>query len=259
MKLNKSAVAWILSGIAAAGTFGTAILAIVKTPEAVEKIKEDSRANHDGDPHAYTKTEAVKSAWKYYIPAAAAGIATTACIFGAGVLNAKQQKSMAGAYALVADTYNRYTAKVKERYGIEEHEKILTEIGADKCEEGHITSGIFGSVCSLDFGSDEKKHIFFDAYTGRYFETTIPKVLEAEYHLNRNYALRGEASLSEFYEFLGLDDDKNGADPFWEIDDDEIYWIEFDHSKGTLTNGEEFFIIDYPFPPKLESIYGTDR
>lgn len=258
MKLNKTAVAWILSGIAAAGTFGTAVLAVIKTPEAVEKIKEDSMKHHDGDAHAYTKTEAVKSAWKYYIPAAAAGIATTACIFGAGVLNAKQQKSMAGAYALVADAYNKYTAKVKERYGIEEHERILAEIGAEKCEEQHITAGLFGNSCCLDFDTEEKKRIFYDTISGRYFETTVPKVLEAEYHLNRNYTLRGEASLSEFYEFLGLEDDHDGVDPFWEVDGDEIYWIEFDHSKGTLTNGEEFFIIDYPFPPKLTSSYDAE-
>ena len=55
------------------------------TPKALRKIRADSKTNHDGDPEAYNKLEAVKSAWACYIPAAISGTATIFCIFGANV------------------------------------------------------------------------------------------------------------------------------------------------------------------------------
>ena len=66
MKL-KQALPTILCVASVFGTIGAVISAVKATPKAVEKIKEDSRKAHNGDPEAYTKKEAVVSAWKYYI------------------------------------------------------------------------------------------------------------------------------------------------------------------------------------------------
>lgn len=72
----------ILSGLGAAGVIVTSVLAVRATPKALRKIRADSKTNHDGDPEAYSKLEAVKSAWVCYIPAAISGTATIFCIFG---------------------------------------------------------------------------------------------------------------------------------------------------------------------------------
>lgn len=101
----KKASPTILTCIGAAGVVVTAVLAVKATPKADSLIKADSRRNHDGDPYAATKLEAVKSCWKCYIPAAATGVATIICIFGANTLNKKQQASLASAYALVNRSY----------------------------------------------------------------------------------------------------------------------------------------------------------
>lgn len=53
----------ILSGLGAAGVIVTSVLAVRATPKALRKIRADSKTNHDGDPEAYSKLEAVKSAW----------------------------------------------------------------------------------------------------------------------------------------------------------------------------------------------------
>lgn len=57
----------ILSGLGAAGVIVTSVLAVRATPKALRKIRADSKANHDGDPEAYSKLEAVRSAWVCYI------------------------------------------------------------------------------------------------------------------------------------------------------------------------------------------------
>lgn len=98
----------ILSGLGAAGVIVTSVLAVRATPKALRKIRADSKTNHDGDPEAYSKLEAVKSAWVCYIPAAISGTATIFCIFGANVLNKRQQAALTSAYALLNDSYNNY-------------------------------------------------------------------------------------------------------------------------------------------------------
>lgn len=57
----------ILSGLGAAGVIVTSVLAVRATPKALRKIRADSKVNHDGDPEAYSKLEAVRSAWVCYI------------------------------------------------------------------------------------------------------------------------------------------------------------------------------------------------
>ena len=128
----KKASPTILTCIGAAGVVATAVLAVKATPKADSLIKADSRRNHDGDPYAATKLEAVKSCWKCYIPAAATGVATIICIFGANTLNKKQQASLASAYALVNRSYSDYKHKLKELYGEDAHKKIMESIAAEK-------------------------------------------------------------------------------------------------------------------------------
>lgn len=60
----KKASPTILTCIGVAGVVATAVLAVKATPKADSLIKADSRRNHDGDPYAATKLEAVKSCWK---------------------------------------------------------------------------------------------------------------------------------------------------------------------------------------------------
>ena len=110
-----------LSCIASVGVVVTAVVAVKATPKAVVKIHADSRKNHDGDPYAYTKQEAVASAWKCYIPAVAIGASTIACIMGANALNRRQQAALTSAYALVQNSYKEYKDKLKELYGEETH------------------------------------------------------------------------------------------------------------------------------------------
>ena len=88
----------ILSGLGAAGVIVTSVLAVHATPKALRKIRADSKVNHDGDPEAYSKLEAVRSAWVCYIPAAISGTATIFCIFGANVLSKHQQAALTSAW-----------------------------------------------------------------------------------------------------------------------------------------------------------------
>ena len=240
-----------LTCLGAAGVIMTTVMAVRATPRALRQIENDSRINHDGDPKAYTKTEAVKSSWKFYIPATVIGIGTMVCIFSANILGQKQQASIISAYALINSAYKEYQCKVKELYGEETHNAVLDAIAVEKCKDVEITASIFSETGSLDFDINDPIRLFYDIFSNRYFETSAEKVIQAEYHLNRNFILKGYVSLNEFYEFLGLEPMDYGNEIGWSIDD-EIYWIDFGHHKAVMDDGLECCIIDMLFRPSAD-------
>lgn len=244
----------ILSGLGAAGVIVTSVLAVRATPKALYKIRADSKAKYDGDPEAYSKFEAVKSAWVCYIPAAISGTATIFCILGANVLSKRQQAALTSAYALLNDSYNNYKDKLKELYGEEAHQKIIDAIAAEKAKDVYISSTGFWSKNSLDFDEHDPQNnrLFYDSFSQRYFESSIERVIQAEYHLNRNFMFAGYIALNDFYEFLGLDKTEFGETVGWSSINGDIYWIDFDHHKTIMDDGLECYIIDMVFEPTID-------
>lgn len=242
----------ILTCLGVAGLVATTVSAVIATPKAIEKIKKDSLINHNGDPCGYSKTEAIKSAWVYYIPSTIMGVSTIICIVGANVLNRHQQASLSSAYALINKSYNEYKEKLKELYGEEAHQKIIDFIAAEKAEDVYISSGNFFGTSSLSFGerNPEDIRLFYDTFSKRYFESTVPQVLEAEYHLNRNWHLGGDICVNDFYDFLGIEHIDCGDELGWYWSDG-IDWIDFNHHKTVLDDGLEVYVIDMAFSPSI--------
>lgn len=200
-----------------------------------------------------TRMETIGACWRCYVPAAVTGIATIGCIFGANVLNRRQQASLVSAYALASRSLNRYKQKVKELYGEEAHRKVMAALAVEQSEKHPIYAGTFAATTSLGFEeADEEERLFYDAISSRYFQATISQVLQAEYHLNRNFALSGGfITLNDFYDFLGISKTPEGDKIGWMVSDG-LYWVDFDHQRTVVDdglNGEvECWIIDAPVP-----------
>lgn len=243
MKLTAKCVPIALTVASAVGVVTTAILT-AKCATKAEKMLAGCREN-DGD----TK-ETVIDICRCYAPAIACGTATVVCIVSNGVLTYKQQKALTGACMLARESLGRYQSKVKELYGPETHRHIIDELCKEDLDDVHVTSsGFFGSE-TLDFegvSEDEPIHTFYDEFSNRYFDSTIEHVLQAEYHLNRNWALGDAVTVNDFYEFLGLcglaDGDNIGWD--WEMG---ISWLDFNH-RVIHKNGEKVLVIEMVFTP----------
>lgn len=235
----------LLSCIGTAGVIATAIAAGRDTPKALtllERAKEDKGSE-------LTVLETVKTAAPAYIPAAVSGAVTIACILGANALNKRQQAALTSAYILASEGYKNYQRKVKDLYGEEAHQDIVSHIAVEQTKPVEITAPGMMSASSLDFGAEEDIRTFYDSFSDRYFESTIGKVLQAEYHLNRNFMLGGCVSLNDFYKFLGLEETDYGSKVGWSTVNGDLYWIDFDHYKTTLDDGMECCIIDMVFGP----------
>ena len=242
----------ILSCIGAGGVVLTSVLAVWSTPKALRKICVDSKENHEGDPNAYTKIEAIRSAWFYYIPAVATGIGTIVCIFGANTLNKRAQASITSAYALLNDSYQNYKEKLKELYGEEAHQKIVDAITVERTKDMYMTSVGIVRNGTLDFEehNPDDNRLFYDSFSKRYFESSVNRVIQAEYYLNRDFALGGRISVNYLYELLGLEPIDGGDDIGWGLDSG-LCWVDFNHYKSVLDDGLEIYVIDMNFLPDV--------
>lgn len=235
----------ILTCVGAVGVVATSVMAVKATPKAmtlIEKAKEKKGEE-------LTKFEVVKVAGPSYIPAIITGAATIACIFGSNIISKHQQASLMSAYALLDNSYKEYKNKVDELYGEEAGEKVREEIAKDKYT-GDVTL------------SDDNTELFYDFYSGRYFESTKELVMWAEYETNRAMIVNGAVSLNEFYDFLGLETLPEYEWVGWSCGQiEEMYWhpwIEFNHEDIVIDAdsdshvGLDCTIIHLPMEPYID-------
>lgn len=238
----------LLAILAAMGTVSTAFATARATPKALLLIQE-AEAQKGED---LTALEKVKVAAVPYIPAVLLGSATIVCIFGAQMLNRKTQSSMASAYALLDQGFKDYRRKLKELYGDEADKKVIEALSLEKSQTVYINASYLDGPCDLDLEENSSKPVlWYDEYSKRFFTASLEQVLMAEYHLNRNYILRGEAVINELYELLGLEPTDWGAETGWAPMDEGMFWIEFNHIQAKLDDGSVFYIIEMPFEPIL--------
>lgn len=226
----------ILTCIGGAGVVATSVMAVKATPKALLML-HNAREEKGND---LTVMECVKTAAPAYIPAILVGASTIACIFGANALNRRQQASLMSAYALLDNSYKEYKSKVIDLYGEEADLQVREEIAKDKYTgDGKIP--------------DNNNVLFYDEFSGRYFETTTAKVLKAEYELNKKISVHGGAYLNEFYELVGLPTTDYGDHLGWSAAGMyEMYWeqwLDFNHEKIVLDDGLEVYLITYGQEP----------
>lgn len=237
----------ILTCVGAVGVVATSVMAVKATPKALvllEKAREEKGEE-------LTKWETVKMVGPTYIPAVITGAATIACIFGSNVISRHQQAALMSAYALLDNSYKEYKKKVDELYGEEAGVKIREEIAKDK----YTGDGVL---------LDDTKELFYDFYSGRYFESTKEAVLWAEYETNRALYVNGYVCVNEFYDFLGIEPRAEYDEIGWTCGQlESMYWhtwIEFDHTETIIDDSDDYeglpcTIVYMPLEPTIDAEY----
>ena len=244
-KRNASTILTCAGGV---GVVTTTVLAVKATPKAMRMIEKGEEEK--GEP--LTKLEKVKVAGPAYIPTVIVGASTIACIFGANILNKRKQAALMSAYAMIDSSFKEYKKKLKELYGEEAHEEIVNAIAVEKAKDVGITAeSMCANTCLTNDEACGEPVLFYDEWSHRYFESTIEQVITAEYHLNRNFVLRGFTVLNELYEFLGLETTDYGSEVGWTVED-ELYWVDFHHRKVVMDDGLECYIIETPWGPSTD-------
>lgn len=222
----------ILTMVSVVGVVATAVTAAKATPKALELVKkkeEEKRAELD-------IVEKVKTMAPEYLCSALFGSVTVASILCANKIDGKAIAALTASGTAVRGYLKKYRDEVVKMFGTEVDEELNDKV-CKKYADYHIT----------DSDIPDKKLIFVEPITGQRFERYEREVIDAEYHLNRNYTLRGGACVNEFLEFLGIEPAVRGDNFGWSMESG-VYWVDFEHHLKKI-NGEEVVEIEYVFYP----------
>lgn len=238
MLFLKKNASTILTYIGSAGVIATSVMAVKVTPKALTLL-ENAKTEKGEE---LTKTEKIKVAGPAYIPAVLIGASTIACIFGANILNQRQQAALMSAYALLDNSYKDYKKKIKELYDNDVENTVRNEITKDKYNED-------------TYPVENAMQLFYDEFSQRYFESTTENVIHAEYEVNRMLAIEYSVYLNDFYVLLGIDRVDYGDYLGWSMDKiveiQRNSWIDFRHQKVIMEDGMECTIISMYTEPTL--------
>lgn len=235
----------ILSVLGVAGVIATTVTAVKAAPKAMEIVKKAEEEKGE----KLSKWERFNVAGVAYIPTTLVGTATIACILGANLVSRRQQATLMSAYALLDRSYKEYKNKANELYGDGADKQIREDIAKDK-------------YTSDESSGDAGKELFYDFYSGRYFESTKEHVMRAQYEVNRSLFVNYAVGLNEYYDLLGLKEKPEYEMLGWSCGQmEKMYghpWIEFEHEEITLDGDSEYdeglkcTIINMPLSPFVD-------
>lgn len=238
---TKKNASTILSCLGALGVVGTTVSAVKATPKAITILQEQEEIKMERDNQSLTTFEKALVLAPVYFPTILFGTATITCIFGANALNKKKQAALTSAYAYLNSSFNEYKDKVKAIYGEDGEKRVREEIAKDK-------------YIQQSMPESNEDMLFFDEYSGRYFELTLFDLQNAVYRLNRTFALEGYTNLNEFYRYVDLPETDYGEVLGWSglkcWETFNSAWIDIKWDDMELPDGLVAHAIRFPIPPE---------
>jgi hypothetical protein len=202
----------ILTGVGVAGMVTTAYLTGKATFKAAEIIS-DAQVAMDvaGEGQELDIREKIELVWRVYVPAAGTAAITATAIICANRIGTRRAAAMAAAYALSEKALVEYKDKVVQKIGENKAREIRDELAQDRVtanpastREIVITSG--GDV------------LCYEAFTGRYFKSDMESLKKAQNDLNYRVLNDYYASLTDFYNLVGLSPTTYSDEVGWNSD-----------------------------------------
>ena len=236
----------ILTGIGIAGMITTVVLAVKATPKALELI-EDRKEELDAG--KLTVVDTVKAAWKPYVPAAVTGVLSTVCIIGGNAVGTRRTAALAAAYKISETALHEYKDTIVETVGEEKAKEIKEKVAQNKLDKNPV-------VEKQIIVTNKGTFLCYDSLSGRYFQSDIETIRKAQNDINDYLFSEDYASLNMFYDFLGLEHTRLGAELGWKIDSGTLQ-IEFDSTLASdksqgIAPGTPCLVLDYNVAPKYE-------
>lgn len=202
----------ILTGIGVVGTVATAYLTGKATFKAARiRDEELSRAAQEELPTIRQAQLLAPVVWKLYIPAVGTGVMTVACIVGANRVGTRRAAALAAAYSISERALDEYKAKVIEKIGEKKERDIRDEVAQDR-----VSSHSMANTEVIITGDGDV--LCYDMYTGRTFKSSVESLRKAQNDLNHKILNNFYASLSDFYDLIGLARTTTSDDVGWNCD-----------------------------------------
>ena len=205
-----------------------------------------------------TKKDKVIKHIKHYFPAYLVVFGTTICIIQTERLNQRDKAVLLTLCNKLQENYIQYKNESEKYLSSSDKEKINKELLNKKQKELLDDKIKLYEVDPKTIEDRKDKKLFYETYFGTFFEKTFEEVLEAEKMLNTQLGLTGFASLSDFYDFLGLKY-SDEADFLGWCTDQKLYYggqaispfVDFEHSMMVGDDGIEYYYIGFSNEPKV--------
>lgn len=181
---------------------GATIYSTVKATKIIEEAKKEQEQ--------FTKKDAAKLVWKYYIfPAVSLG-GGIACVLLSHSAHEKRAAAMGAAYALSEANYQNYRNATQQIVGAGKEEEIHKESVQKRMEGAPIpTSQVI--VC------EKGNTLCFEPWSGRYFKSDRETIRRIVNDLNKRLINDMYISLNDFYYEVGLEETKAGEELGWSL------------------------------------------
>lgn len=237
----------ILTGVGVVGTISTAYLSGRASFKAARLIDQEKKMleKDDSEPNGdlleikdLTRFDKVRLVWRLYIPPGAVCLTTVTCIVVANKIASKKIAALAIASGISERALQEYKEKVIEKLGERQDTKIRDEIAQDQVNQNPV-----GSREVILAGTGEV--LCYDLTTGRYFQSTVEEVKRAENKINHILNNFMSASLSEFYDEIGLPPTSFSDTVGWNANNH----LEVVISAVMSTDNRPCLAIDFTYPP----------
>ena len=202
----------ILTAIGVTGTITTAFL----TGKASFRAAEIIAAEQGELDYVLPSREKLDLVWKLYIPPVSTGAFTLVCIVGANRIGTRRAAAIAAAYSLTDQAFAEYRDKVVQKIGEGKERAVRDELAQDR-----VTNNPSGNLVVIQSGDV----LCYEAYTGRYFTSNMENLRGAMNDINATVLHHGYASLSDFYQCVGLPSTASSDDMGWR--DDKLLELQF--------------------------------
>lgn len=200
----------ILTAIGVTGTVTTAIFASKASFKAADIIREMESEEGTPDDPKQRLVVRTKATWQLYIPAVGVGTATIACIVFANQIGTRRTAAMAAAYSMSEKAFTEYREKIIEKVGETKEQEARDEIAQERVERNPLGSQVIVM--------NDREVLCFDQYTGRYFNSNMETLKQAQNRINYRMIRENYASLNDFYDYIGLEWVPTGDDLGWNSD-----------------------------------------
>lgn len=229
----------ILTGVGVAGVLATAFLTGRATFKASEliRIEETTDKGPKNEWIPLNGREKFDLVWKLYIPSAVAGFATVTAIICSNRIDSRRAAAVAAAWAISERGWNEYKHKIVEKLGEHKERAARDEIAQEQVTKNPPSN----QVVILGGGSV----LCFDRWSGRYLRSNMETLKKAQNDVNYQMLNHEYASLSDFYDKIGLAPTQESDDIGWNSD----VKLELEFSTAMSDEGEPCITFGFQTTP----------
>lgn len=235
----------ILTGVGVVGTVATAVLTGKAAAQAVTRVAEWKQAEEEaGLLNEPTKVDKVQMNWRFFVPPVAVGSATIVAIIMANRISAKRAAALAAAYGISQNQFDEYRKKAEEKLGLKKSGAVKDEIAQDRVDGKPVDKSV------VIIGNGEV--LCYDAYSDRYFKSSVENIKRAEAVVQHEILLVNECPLAMFYDELEIPKPDYSDMVGWNLSRNCVVDI-----KATVSQGNEpCIVVLFVDPPSFDYANG---